>query len=43
MKLLYTFKIVPQQQGKNKHNNEGLKFDITMYDFSKNNITRCFT
>lgn len=35
MKLLYTFKISPEQLGKNKHNNDGLKFDITVSDFSK--------
>lgn len=34
MKLLYTFKISPEQHSKHKHN-DGLKFDINVSDFSE--------
>lgn len=34
-KVIVHFKNSPEQQGKNKHNNDGLKCDITVSYFSK--------
>lgn len=42
MQLLYTFNIVPEQQGKNKYRNKGLKFDITVSVFSKKKKNQMF-